>query len=63
MDLLEQTAVVEDLEVAPDGHVGHAQVAGEIGDPDAAVLAHARQDQRLALASEHVRHARNPPAG
>ena len=48
-------AVVEQLEVAADGHVGHAEIPGEVADPDAAVLPDALEDQRLALASEHVR--------
>ena len=53
MDLLEQAALVEDLEVAPDGHVGDAELADEVGDPDRAVLADAVEDECLALAREH----------
>ena len=53
VDLLEQTALVEDLEVATDGHVGHAELAHEVGDPHGAVLAHAVEDERLTLAREH----------
>ena len=32
VDLLEQAALVEDLEVAADGHVRHAELADEVGD-------------------------------
>ena len=53
MDLLEQAALVEDLEVAADGHVGHAELAHEVGDADGPVLAHAIEDERLTLAREH----------
>ncbi len=53
MDLLEQTALVEDLEVAADGHVGHAQLAHEVGDADRPVLADAIEDEGLALPCEH----------
>ena len=53
MDLLEQPALVEDLEVAPDGHVGHAELAHEVGDPHGPVLAHAIEDECLTLAREH----------
>ena len=45
-----QAAVVEQLEVAPDGHVRHAELADEIRDPDPAVLADAVEDVSLALA-------------
>ena len=55
MDLLEQPALVEDLEVAPDGHVRDAELAHEVGDPDRAVLADAIEDECLALAREHQR--------
>ena len=68
VDLLEQPALVEDLEVAADGHVGHAELADEVGDPDRAVLADAIEDERLALARKHqaapsidpTRHAGHP---
>ncbi len=53
MDLLEQPALVEDLEVAPDRHVRHAELADEVGDPDRTVLADAIEDERLALARQH----------
>ena len=55
VDLLEQSPLVEDLEVAPDGHVGDAELAHEVGDPDRAVLAHAVEDEGLALTGEHQR--------
>ena len=53
MDLLEQAALVEDLEVAADGHVGDAELAHEVGDADRAVLADPVEDERLALTREH----------
>ena len=53
MDLLEQPALVEDLEVAPNGHVRDAELAHEVGDADRAVLADAVEDEGLALAREH----------
>ncbi len=53
MDLLEQAALVEDLEVAANGHVGDAELAHEVGDADRAVLADAIEDECLALAREH----------
>ena len=55
VDLLEQAAVVEQLEVAADSHVGDAEVPGELANADAAVLADALQDQGLALTGKHVR--------
>ena len=55
VDLLEQPALVEDLEVATDGHVGDAELAHEVGDPDRAVLADAIEDECLALTREHQR--------
>ena len=58
MDLLEQASIVEDLEVATDGHVGDAELAHEVGDPDRAVLADAIEDEGLALSGEHQRTAR-----
>ena len=51
--LLEEPLLVEDLEVAADGHVRDLELADEVRDPDRADLADAIQDQRLALASEH----------
>ena len=36
MDLLEEAALVEDLEVAPHGHVGDAELADEVRDADGA---------------------------
>ena len=53
VDLLEQAALVEDLEVAADGHVRHAELAHEVGDADRAVLADAVEDECLALTREH----------
>ena len=53
VDLLEQPALVEDLEVAPDGHVRHAELADEVGDTDRAVLADPVEDECLTLPSEH----------
>ena len=55
VDLFEQAAVVEQLQVAPDGHIRHAQLAGEVRYTDSTVLADALQDQCLALACEHHR--------
>ena len=55
VDLLEQAALVEDLEVAPDGHVRDAELADEVGDADRAVLADAVEDECLTLAREHQR--------
>ena len=45
--------VVEDLEVAPHGHVRHAELADEIRDADGARLADALEDQGLPLARQH----------
>ena len=53
VDLLEQPALVEDLEVAADGHVRDAELAHEVGDADRAVLADAVEDEGLALTREH----------
>ena len=50
VDLLDEPLVGEQLEVAPDRHVRHAQLADEVGHPDAAVLAHPVEDVGLALA-------------
>ena len=55
MDLLEQPPLVEDLEVAPDGHVGDAELAHEVRDPDRAVFADAVEDEGLSLTREHQR--------
>ena len=46
-------ALVEDLQVAPDGHVGNAQLADEVRDAHGPVLAHAIEDERLTLSREH----------
>jgi hypothetical protein len=51
MDLLEQTPPIQDLEVATNGHVRHAEIANEIGDAHATLLAHALKDQVLAQTS------------
>ena len=53
VDLLEDALVVEDLEVAPDGHVRHAELADEVGDADGALLPDPVEDDRLALTREH----------
>ena len=54
VDLLEQPALVEDLEVAPDGHVGDAEVADEVGDADRPrPRGRDRRIERLALSGEH----------
>ena len=53
VDLLEQAVVVEDLEVAADRHVRHAELAREVGDPDGAALADPVEDECLALAGQH----------
>ena len=53
VDLLEQAPLVEDLEVAADGHVRHAELADEVGDADRPVLADPVEDEGLALAGEH----------
>ena len=50
VDLDHEALVVEQLEVAPDGHVRHAELADEVGHANAAVLAHAVEDVGLALA-------------
>ena len=55
MDLLQEAALVEDLEVAAHRHVGHAELADEVRDADRSVLADAIQDERLALSREHQR--------
>ena len=55
MDLLEQAPLIEDLEVATDGHVGDAELAHEVRDPHRAVLAHAVEDEGLSLTREHQR--------
>ena len=63
VDLLEQAALVEDLEVAPDGHVRHAELAHEVGDADRAVLADAVEDQCLALPGQHPLRSQYPAPG
>ena len=52
MDLLEEAALVEKLQVAPDGHVRNAQLAHEIGHADAALLPNPIEDERLPLSGE-----------
>ena len=54
MDLLEQTALIEDLEIAANGHVGDAELAHEVGHTDRAVFAHTIEDECLALPGEHL---------
>ena len=64
VDLLEEAVLVEDLEVAPDGHVRHAEVARELGHADGTGLADALEDEGLALTSEHrLRSAGPRPVG
>jgi hypothetical protein len=53
MDLLQETAIVQDLEVATDRHVGHAELADQVRHPHATVLPDALQDQGLALTRQH----------
>ena len=53
MDLLEQPALIEDLEIAANGHVGDAELAHEVGHTDRAVFADAIEDECLALPGEH----------
>ena len=53
VDLLEEAVLVEDLEVAPDRHVGDPEVSRKVGDPDGARLADPIEDHRLALTGEH----------
>ena len=60
MDLLEEAALVEDLEVAPHGHVGDAELADEVRDADGAGLADALEDQGLPLARQHHDTALDP---
>ena len=63
VDLLQQPVLVEDLEVAPDGHVGDAELARKLGDADRAGLADPVEDERLALAGEHRTPLPVPRAG
>jgi hypothetical protein len=55
MDLLEQTALIEDLEIAADGHVGDAELAHKVCHTDRAVLSDTIKDECLALPGEHQR--------
>jgi hypothetical protein len=57
VDLLQQPLVVQHLEVAPDGHVRHGQLAGELRDAHGAGLTNPFEDVGLALAGEHVLHS------
>jgi hypothetical protein len=50
MDLLEQAAFVQELQVAPDGHVGDTQRLHKIGHANSTVLAYLLENQSLALA-------------
>ncbi len=50
MDLLDEPLVRQQLEVPPDRHVRDRELADQVGHPDAAVLADAVEDVRLALA-------------
>ncbi len=52
MHLLQEPAIAEDLQVAPDRHVGDAELAGQLRDPDRTVLADPLEDPGLALAGE-----------
>ena len=47
--LLDQTAFLEELQVAANGHVRNTECANEIGDANGALLAYALKDQRLTL--------------
>jgi hypothetical protein len=53
VDLLEQSSLVEGLEVPADGHVRHAELADQVRDADRPVLSDTVQDDRLALACKH----------
>ena len=63
VDLLEQAALVEDLEVASHGHVRHAELARKVGDADGAGLADPVEDQCLALPCEHPLRSQYARAG
>jgi multiple sugar transport system substrate-binding protein len=52
VDLLDEAALVEELEIPPDGHVRDAELAGEIDDPDGALGPDAIEDEREPLATE-----------
>ncbi len=52
--LLQQPPLGEHLEVAADGHVGDAELAYEVGHPDAAGAADAFENRLLPLLCEHA---------
>jgi hypothetical protein len=62
VDLLQEAALVEQLEIAPNRHVRDAQVANEVGDPYRAVLANPIHDHRLPLPRQHGPHLERPAA-
>jgi hypothetical protein len=49
VDLLDESLLVERLQVAADGHVGHTEQADEIRDPHGTFVADPVEDQGLAL--------------
>jgi len=53
VDLLEETALMEDLQVAADGHVGDTEIADEVGHAHGSVLPDTVKDEGLALSRKH----------
>ena len=53
VDLLEETALMEDLQVAADGHVGDTEIADEVGHTYGSVLPDTVKDEGLALSRKH----------
>jgi hypothetical protein len=52
MDFLDQAALVEELQIAPDGHIRDAERTHQIGYPYGTLLAHALKNQSLPLAGQ-----------
>jgi hypothetical protein len=52
--LLQEASCLEDLQIAPDGHVRHLELAHEVRHANRANLSDALKDQGLALPSEHL---------
>ncbi len=57
MNLLQQPAIMQDLEIAADGHIGDTEGADQVCNANRAFLADPIQDERLALPRKH-QHAR-----
>ena len=55
MNLVDEAGRREDVQIAPDGHVGDVEQLGQFANADRAATSYFIEDQFLALSGEHDR--------